>query len=118
MARSRGEPRRKSVLSKYEQGKPVTDVINKGYTEKSVPKITFMPDDEIFEETVFSAEILTQRLREQAFLNKGIKIELEDLRSGKKNTFHYEGGIVSFVKYLNRTKDVLHRRTNLYKVFA
>lgn len=94
---------------KYERGKPVTDVINKGYTEKSGTKITFMPDDEIFEETVFSAEILTQRLREQAFLNKGIKIELEDLRSGKKNTFHYEGGIVSFVKYLNRTKDVLHR---------
>ncbi len=94
---------------KYERGKPVTDVINKGYTEKSGTKITFMPDDEIFEEMIFSAEILTQRLREQAFLNKGIKIELEDLRSGKKNTFHYEGGIVSFVKYLNRTKDVLHR---------
>jgi DNA gyrase subunit B len=93
---------------RYERGRPVTDVINKGFAERSGTKITFMPDDEIFEETVFSAEILTQRLREQAFLNKGIKVELADLRSGKKNTFHYEGGIVSFVKYLNRTKDVLH----------
>jgi DNA gyrase subunit B len=93
---------------RYERGKPVSDVIKKGAAEKSGTKITFMPDDEIFEEIVFSVDILTKRLREQAFLNRGIKIELKDLRSGKKNVFHYEGGIVSFVKYLNRTKSVLH----------
>ncbi|HHX22739.1 MAG: DNA topoisomerase (ATP-hydrolyzing) subunit B [Tepidanaerobacteraceae bacterium] len=93
---------------KYERGKPVTDVLRKGDAEDSGTKITFLPDDTIFEEVEFSADILTQRLREQAFLNKGIKIELVDKRSDKSNTFHYDGGIVSFVKYLNRKKDVLH----------
>lgn len=93
---------------RYERGKAVTDVIRKGDTDKTGTKITFMPDDEIFEEINFSYDILTQRLREQAFLTRGIKIELTDERTGKTNVFHYEGGIVSFVKYLNRTKEVLH----------
>jgi len=93
---------------RYERGKAVTDVIRKGDTDKTGTKITFMPDDEIFEEINFSYDILTQRLREQAFLTRGIKIELIDERTGKTNVFHYEGGIVSFVKYLNRTKEVLH----------
>jgi len=93
---------------KYERGKPVTDVIRKGDTNETGTKITFMPDDEIFEDTIFSQDILTQRLREQAFLNRGIRIELCDERTGNSNVFHYEGGIVSFVKYLNRKRDVLH----------
>lgn len=93
---------------KYERGKPVTDVIRKGDTDETGTKITFMPDDEIFEDTIFSQDILTQRLREQAFLNRGIRIELCDERTGNSNVFHYEGGIVSFVKYLNRKRDVLH----------
>lgn len=93
---------------RYERGKAVTDVIRKGDTDKTGTKITFMPDSEIFEEINFSYDILTQRLREQAFLTRGIKIELVDERTGKSNVFHYEGGIVSFVKYLNRTKEVLH----------
>lgn len=93
---------------KYERGKAVTDVIRKGDTNESGTKITFMPDDDIFEEMVFSADILIQRLREQAFLNRGIKIEISDERTGKSNKFHYEGGIVSFVQYMNRSKDVLH----------
>ena len=93
---------------RYERGKAVTDVIRKCDTDKTGTKITFMPDDEIFEEINFSYDILTQRLREQAFLTRGIKIELIDERTGKTNVFHYEGGIVSFVKYLNRTKEVLH----------
>ncbi|AEE90222.1 DNA gyrase (subunit B) [Tepidanaerobacter acetatoxydans Re1] len=95
---------------KYERGKPVTDVIRKGDTEETGTKITFMPDNEIFEDTVFSQDILTQRLREQAFLNRGIRIELFDERTGNSNVFHYEGGIVSFVKYLNRKRDVLHEK--------
>ncbi len=93
---------------KYERGKPVTDVIRKGDTDETGTKITFMPDDEIFEDTVFSQDILTQRLREQAFLNRGIRIELFDECTGNSNVFYYEGGIVSFVKYLNRKRDVLH----------
>ena len=93
---------------RYERGKAVTDVIQKGETQETGTRISFMPDDEIFEETVFSADILTKRMREQAFLNRGIKIELVDNRTQKSDVYHYEGGIVSFVKYLNRKKDVLH----------
>ena len=93
---------------KYERGKPVTEVLRKGDTEENGTKITFMPDDKIFEETVFSMDVLTQRMREQAFLNKGIRIELIDERTGKSTIYHYEGGIISFVQYLNRNKDVLH----------
>lgn len=93
---------------RYERGKPVTDVKVLGKAENTGTKVTFMPDDEIFEDTTFNYDVLAQRLREQAFLNKGLKIELHDLRTGKHQIFHYEGGIVSFVKYLNRNKDVLH----------
>lgn len=93
---------------RYERGKPVTDVKVLGKAEGTGTKVTFMPDDEIFEDTTFNYDVLAQRLREQAFLNKGLKIELVDLRTGKHQVFHYEGGIVSFVKYLNRNKDVLH----------
>jgi len=96
-------------LQKYERGKPLSGVERLGDTEETGTKITFMPDDEIFETTVFSADILVQRLREQAFLNRGIRIEIIDERDGRKREFHYEGGIVSFVKYLNRNKDVLHK---------
>jgi DNA gyrase subunit B len=93
---------------KYERGKPVTEVLRKGDTVETGTKITFMPDDKIFEETIFSSDVLTQRMREQAFLNRGIRIELINECTGKSNVYHYEGGIVSFVQYLNRNKDVLH----------
>jgi DNA gyrase subunit B len=104
------EVRREGGLyyQKYERGMPVTEVRRIGDAEGTGTKITFKPDDKIFEDTEFSAEVLIQRLREQAFLNRGVKIELSDLRTGKKNVFHYEGGIVAFVRYLNRSKDVLH----------
>ncbi len=96
-------------FQRYERGKPVTPVIKKGEATDSGTKITFMPDSEIFEVNEFSADILSKRLREQAFLNKGIRIQLTDKRTGKDQIFHYEGGIVSFVKYINRNKDVLHK---------
>jgi DNA gyrase subunit B len=67
-----------------------------------------LPDNEVFEDITFSSDILTKRLREQAFLNKGIRIKLNDERTGESSLFHYEGGIVSFVEYLNRNKGVLH----------
>lgn len=93
---------------KYERGKPVTEVIRKGDATDTGTKITFMPDREIFQDITFSTDILTKRLREQAFLNKGIKIKLTDERTQESSEFYYEGGIVSFVEYLNRNKDVLH----------
>nr|WP_281054638.1 DNA topoisomerase (ATP-hydrolyzing) subunit B [Thermosediminibacter oceani] len=95
-------------FQRYERGKPVTEVKKIGEASDTGTKITFMPDDQIFEDTSFNYDILAQRLREQAFLNRGLKIEIKDLRTGKEQVFHYEGGIVSFVKYLNRNKDVLH----------
>lgn len=91
----------------YKKGRPVTPVKRIGDCDKTGTKITFMPDDEIFEETEFSFDVLVKRMREQAFLNRGIKIKLVDKRTGKQKEFHYEGGIVSFVKYLNRKMDVL-----------
>ncbi|EMT39675.1 DNA gyrase subunit B [Thermoanaerobacter thermohydrosulfuricus] len=92
----------------YERGVPKTDLEVIGETEETGTTITFKPDKEIFEETVFDYDVLAQRLRELAFLNKGINIKLIDERHGKEEVFNYEGGIISFVKYLNRNKEVLH----------
>lgn len=93
----------------YERGNVVSDLENIGKTEEHGTKVHFKPDHEIFEETVFDAEILALRLRELAFLNKGIRIELIDEREEepKVEEFHYEGGIKSFVSYLNRNKESL-----------
>ena len=78
--------------------------------DKSGTTVTFLPDKEIFEETVYDYDILKQRLREMAFLTKGLKIVLRDTRedSKKENTFHYEGGIREFVSYLNKSKEALY----------
>jgi len=92
----------------YERGIPVTQLEENGPTVKKGTKITFWPDNEIFETTEFSYETLAQRLRELAFLNAGVKINIYDDRSEKKNEFFYEGGILSFVEYLNRAKISLH----------
>ena len=72
--------------------------------------VTFLPDKQIFEETVYDYDILKQRLREMAFLTKGLKIILTDKREGmeREKTFHYEGGIREFVSYLNRSKEALY----------
>lgn len=93
----------------YERGNVVSDLENIGKTEEHGTKVHFKPDHEIFEETVFDTEILALRLRELAFLNKGIRIELIDEREvePKVDEFHYEGGIKSFVSYLNRNKESL-----------
>ncbi|SHF04411.1 DNA gyrase subunit B [Thermoanaerobacter uzonensis DSM 18761] len=99
---------RKIYRQIYERGVPKTDLEVIGETEETGTTITFKPDKEIFEETVFDYDVLAQRLRELAFLNKGINIKLIDERDGKEEVFNYEGGIISFVKYLNRNKEVLH----------
>jgi len=92
----------------YSKGKVITELIIKGDTDKRGTKITFTPDFEIMNENEFIFETLTRRMRELAFLNKGVRIIIEDERSAEKENFYYEGGIVSFVKYLNRSCTPLH----------
>ena len=93
---------------RYEQGKTVTPLTVTGKTKRRGTQVTFFPDAQIFAEINFSYDILAQRLRELSFLNGGVRINLEDELSGRKNEFHYEGGIVSFVQYLNRNKTPIH----------
>ncbi|MCK4508356.1 MAG: DNA topoisomerase (ATP-hydrolyzing) subunit B [Desulfuromonadales bacterium] len=92
----------------YERGVPTGDLVEEGETKRRGTRILFWPDPEIFETTDFSFETLSRRIREMAFLNAGVKIEIIDERSEKSHIFHYEGGIVSFVEYLNRAKTPLH----------
>src|SRR5687767_4452795 len=87
---------------KYERGAPQGDLEVAGTTKKRGTKITFKPDTEIFETTDYSFDTLAQRLRELAFLNGGVTITIDDERDGKSHRFLYEGGIVSFVEYLNQ----------------
>ncbi|HVL68827.1 MAG TPA: DNA topoisomerase (ATP-hydrolyzing) subunit B [Vicinamibacterales bacterium] len=88
----------------YERGDPTTELEVTGTTKKRGTKITFKPDPQIFETTEFSFDTLAQRLRELAFLNGGVTITIDDERDGKSHRFHYEGGINSFVQYLNQNK--------------
>ena len=93
---------------KYERGEPQGDLNTIGSTHKTGTSIRFKPDNLIFETTQFSFDILAGRLRELAFLNKGITISISDELSEKKHTFCYEGGVVSFVQYLNQNKTALY----------
>ncbi|HWA53562.1 MAG TPA: DNA topoisomerase (ATP-hydrolyzing) subunit B [Solirubrobacterales bacterium] len=96
----------------YERGKPLGALANGTATKETGTSITFLPDEEIFDETQFDYSVLAERLRETAFLTRGLKIELTDERgAGQKDTFYYEGGIVDFVAHLNENKDALHRKT-------
>ena len=97
---------------RYERGKVVykLKVVGTCEPERTGTKVTFFPDAEIFEETVFDYDVLKQRFREMAFLTKGLKIVLRDWRGEelREHTFHYEGGIKEFVTYLNRSKTPLY----------
>jgi DNA gyrase subunit B len=92
----------------YARGKTVTKLKQIGKTKKTGTKVSFEPDKQIFESVEFNFEILSQRLRELSFLNKGLKITLVDERSDKVNEFQYKGGIKEFVQYLNQSKTVLN----------
>jgi len=92
----------------YSRGVPISELKIVGKTKSSGTKITFKPDKEVFETTEFSYDILSQRLRELAFLNKGLRISIHDERTGRKQEFYYKGGIVSFVEYLNKNKTTIH----------
>lgn len=97
----------KIYQQQYTRGTPVTEMTVVGESDTTGTTICFLPDDEIFETTIFEYEVLKKRLRELAFLNKGISITLVDERIGKEKTYCYEGGIVSFVEYLNNSKTAL-----------
>jgi len=94
----------------YSKGAAVSSLQIVGNTESTGTRITFLPDRSIFEETVFSQETLTHRLRELSFLNKGLKITLLDERTGYSMVFQHEGGIKDFVSHINRNKGLLHNR--------
>jgi len=100
----------KIYRQRYERGIPVTKVEIIGECENDGTITTFKPDPEIFDEVVFDYDILLKRFRELAFLNRGLTIKLIDDRNDEKKetTLHYEGGIVSFVKYINQNKDTIH----------
>ena len=92
----------------YEKGVPTSKLKSSGKTRKTGTKVTFHADPSIFDAVNYSYDTLQQRLRELAFLNKGLKITLEDERSNKKTEFKFTGGISEFVKHLNRGKETLH----------
>jgi DNA gyrase subunit B len=98
---------------RFERGVPVTDLVKLEKLDKDGPTgttVSFLADPDIFEEVVFDFRVLAQRLRETAFLTKGLKISLNDERAdGESVTFQYEGGIRDFVAYINREKDAIHR---------
>ena len=97
---------------RYERGKTIypLKVIDTCEPERTGTMVSFLPDKEIFEETVYDYDVLKQRLREMAFLTKGLKIILKDTRAEmeREKTFHYEGGIQEFVQYLNKSKEALY----------
>jgi DNA gyrase subunit B len=94
---------------RYERGKPQAPLAVTGKTKRRGTQVRFKPDGQIFETLEFSFDVLAQRLRELAFLNKGLAITLKDDRKEKEQVFHYKGGIVSFVDHLNEAKTPLHK---------
>jgi DNA gyrase subunit B len=100
----------KIYRQEFARGEPTTEMETTGVAKDTGTTITFLPDGDIFEEIEWSIETLVQRLRETAFLTKGLRIVLYDERSGdEKHEFHYEGGIRDFVSYVNQTKDPVHK---------
>ncbi len=98
----------KVYRQRYERGKTVTPLEIIGTTQRRGTRVTFRADPSIFKEINFSFEILLNRLRELAFLNKGVRITLEDERTNRTQQFYYEGGIISFVQHLNENKNPVH----------
>ena len=97
----------KKYRQEYSKGIPTTGLEELGPTDQKGTMIHFYPDDSIFDEVVFDYEFLTNRVRELAFLNRALRINFKDLRNDVEESFYYEGGIVSFVEYLNKNKNLL-----------
>ena len=95
-------------FQRFRRGEKDCELEVKGETKKKGTKIHFIPDSDIFEDVIFDFDILSKRMRELAFLTKGVRIKILDERTGIKKDFMYEGGIKSFVEYLNKNKQALH----------
>jgi len=106
----------RAYVQEYERGKPITEVKDIGAAKGTGTRITFMPDREIFHDTTFDYDTLEARLRELAFLNKGLAIKLTDKRTGQEELFKYDGGLAEFVQYLNRSEEVVHKPIYIEKV--
>ena len=98
----------KVYTQNYSRGKPLSKLKIVGKDDSSGTMVTFLPDKEIFDDIIFQFDILASRLRELAFLNKGVTINIIDERTGEEKKFYYEGGLSSFVTYLNQNKNPLH----------
>src|SRR2546429_8818432 len=105
----------KEGTQRYERGGPKTPLTATGTTTKTGTIIRFKPDPTIFEDTTFSFDTLSNRLRELASLNRGLKIVIEDERDGRSHTFLYKGGIVEFVKHLNQNKTPIHPKVLFFE---
>jgi DNA gyrase subunit B len=99
----------KVYWQRYEHGNVASEVEVRGTSDHTGTTVTFKPDGTIFEDTQYNFDTLSARLRELAFLNRGLKIVIRDEITGKENDFRYEGGIISFVEYLNINKEALHK---------
>ncbi len=108
----------KMYWQRYERGNPLADIKFIGQTKEKGTTIIFRPDTEIFEEVAFDYETLEYRLRDLAFLNRGIKITLTDKRIGseRKETFHFDGGIKEFIKHLNKNKKPIHNKIIYFEI--
>lgn len=93
---------------RYEHGKPVTNLKNIGTSKENGTTVTFYPNPEIFDTIEFDYDIISTRIREMAFLNAGLKIEITDEKAGRKDSFVYNGGVSEFVTYINRNKNPIH----------
>ena len=105
----------KLYVQEYEKGKPTSEVKVVGDAEGTGTKVMFKPDSEIFETIDFDCDILATRLKELAFLNKGLEIIIKDERAEKEEVFKFENGIIDFVEYLNKSKSTLHKPTWIEK---
>src|SRR5436190_588242 len=107
----------KVFRQEFARGVPTGEMKPVGMSKETGTTISFLPDSEIFEETEFSAETLKQRLRETAFLTRGLRIRFVDERAGGADAveFHYEGGIRDFVSYVNQAKDPVHRHVAYFE---
>src|SRR5215475_2912030 len=105
-------------VQSYKRGVPTAPLEMTGTTQRRGTKVTFKADPQVFETTEYSFDVLSQRLRELAFLNRGLLITIDDERSdtaGKKHEFHYTGGIISFVEHLNKNKTALHDKVIFFQ---
>jgi len=100
----------KVYFQRYEKGKKKSDLEVKGKTKRRGTRIQFRPDRDVFENIEFDFDTLAKRMRELSFLTSGVKIGISDERTGKKKEFIYKGGIKSFVEYLNKNRDILHKK--------